>query len=392
MSVTRTRQMAVTSEEDGITITWPDGSSRFFHYVWLRSCCYCDTCGHGYDGTFTIQPFEIPLTIRPEELQCLDNTISITWSGDGHQSQYNVSWLLKNAYAKEDRERRRHRPTLWNSDIEKNIPAVDYRAVLEDDEHCMTFLRHLRDFGFAIVRGGPNNVGSGEAMAALIGEVAESTYGKIFDLNPISNNVSFGNTMNAVPPHTDEAYQHTPPGINVLHCLRPADADGDSVLVDGFYLADQLRQHNPEHFEVLTTIPLSYHRIVPDLGIYHQLCDSVIRLDTNGDVTGFRYHTRSAAPLDVPAEDLMRVHAANMELSRMMSDESNQACYKLQAGEAVFFDNHRVMHARKAFNDPHRHMQILCVPRGSFHLKLRMTAHKLGHPDEADQLLSSGVG
>jgi hypothetical protein len=37
-------------------------------------------------------------------------------------------------------------------------------------------------------------------------------------------------------------------------------------------------------------------------------------------------------------------------------------------------------------------MQILCVPRGSFHLKLRMTAHKLGHPDEADQLLSSGVG
>jgi gamma-butyrobetaine dioxygenase len=199
----------------------------------------------------------------------------------------------------------------------------------------MTFLRHLRDSGFVIVRGGPRDVGSGETMAAVLGEITESTYGRLFDLNPSSNNVTFGNTMNTVPPHTDEAYLHSPPGVNVLHCLRPADEAGESVLVDGFYLAEQLRLHNPQHFDVLTTVPQPYHRIVPDLGIYHIIRGTVIKLDSDGDVAGFRYHTRTAAPLDVSVEDMMRVHAANAELSRIMLDERNQACFILQAGEAV---------------------------------------------------------
>ncbi len=388
----KARQVTAIQEKDGVTLTLPDGTSRFFHYVWLRMCCRCDVCGHGYEGTLTLQPCDVPLDIQPVKVRCSDGKLDIAWSTDRHESQYDVPWLFRNAYAKEDREYRKHRPTLWNREIFNTVPAVDYQAVREDNEHYMTLLRSLRDYGFVIVRDGPQDIGSGETMAGLLGEIAESTYGRLFDLNPSSNNVTFGNTMNTVPPHTDEAYLHSPPGINVLHCLRPANKAGESVLVDGFHLAEQLRLHDPQHFEVLTTIPQSYHRIVQDLGIYHNIRGTVIKLDSDDDVVGFRYHTRTAAPLDVPTEDVIRVHAANAELSRRMLEDDNQACFKLQSGEAVFFDNHRVMHARKAFSDPHRHMQISAVSRAQFHRKLRMTAYKLGYRDEAEQLLASGAG
>ena len=62
---------------------------------------------------------------------------------------------------------RKHRPTLWNREIFNTVPAVDYQAVREDDEHYMTFLRSLRDYGFVIVRGFARAL-SGEGLFCLI--------------------------------------------------------------------------------------------------------------------------------------------------------------------------------------------------------------------------------
>ena len=74
-----------------------------------------------------------------------------------------------------------------------------------------------------------------------------------------------------------------------------------------------------------------------------------------------------------------------------MLDEGNQARFKLEPGDTVLFDNHRVKHSRLGFSDPNRHMQICNVSRERFHQKLRFTAHHLGCRDEANQILAAGV-
>jgi gamma-butyrobetaine dioxygenase len=384
--------LTIDQQDEGLTVTWPDGSSRFFHYVWLRTCCFCTQCGSTYTGTWTMQPSDVPLDIKPLQVDNQDNeNLVITWPTDGHRSTYTFSWLLENAYQKQDRIGRKHHPILWHSNISTRPPSIDFGQAKNSAEGLLELLRQLRDYGFVVVRNGPKKTGGAEIVANLIGELADAAYGKLFDLSPGKNQVTFGNTMNAVPPHTDEAYLYSPPGVNILHCVRPVDEGGESVLVDGFYLANQMREHHPAEFETLTTHSYPFHRIVPDDGVYQRLRAKVITLDDDGDVAGFRYHTRTLAPLDVVPEKVARLHAATSKLSHLMLEPANQACFKLDAGEAVLFDNHRVMHARKAFNDPNRHLQICNISREAFHLKLRLTAYKTGHTAEADQILSAGV-
>ena len=384
-------KLTADQQNEGLSVTWADGTRRFFHYVWLRTCCFCAQCGSTYTGTWTMQPSDVSLDIKPLQVECHDNErLNIIWPDD-HRSTYTMSWLLENAYHDQDRIGRKHQPTLWQSDVSTAPPSVDFEQAKESTEGLLQCLRRLRDYGFVVVRNGPRKVGGAEIVANLIGEIADAAYGKLFDLSPSQNQVTFGNTMNPVPPHTDEAYLYSPPGVNILHCVRPAEEGGESVLVDGFSLAGQMREHHRAEFETLTTHSYPFHRIVPDDGVYQRVRAKIITLDDDGDVAGFRYHTRTLAPLDVAPDKVMRLHVAISRLSQLMMDPANQACFKLDAGEAVMFDNHRVMHARKAFNDPSRHLQICNVSREAFHLKLRLTAYQTGHTAEADQILAAGV-
>jgi alpha-ketoglutarate-dependent taurine dioxygenase len=74
-----------------------------------------------------------------------------------------------------------------------------------------------------------------------------------------------------------------------------------------------------------------------------------------------------------------------------MTAPENQLQFQLQAGEAIIFDNHRVMHARTEFQDQERFLQICNVARETFHERLRLLAAKLDFNDEANAVLTAGV-
>ena len=67
--------------------------------------------------------------------------------------------------------------------------------------------------------------------------------------------------------------------------------------------------------------------------------------------------------------------------------------HRLEPGECHIFDNHRVLHARTAF-DPSsgpRHMQSCVIERDEFHNRLRLLALACGRADEANLALTSGA-
>lgn len=49
--------------------------------------------------------------------------------------------------------------------------------------------------------------------------------------------------------------------IQVFHCLKHEGTGGRTLLVDGFYSAEKLRQRSPEHFELLAQVPISHEYI-----------------------------------------------------------------------------------------------------------------------------------
>jgi len=187
--------------------------------------------------------------------------LQILWSPDDHASHYDAAWLRQNCYDDASRAARFQQPILWDAKLSERLPRVSYDKARNDDEGRLDLYRKLRDFGFVVITDGRSEPGSVEAVANLIGDMGESAYSRIFDLTPMSKTRTMGNTTRPVPPHTDEAFRHNPPGINILGCVKPADDGGDSVLVDGFKLASILLQEDPRSFSMLTDYAQSYHRV-----------------------------------------------------------------------------------------------------------------------------------
>lgn len=377
---------------DGVRITWADGHDSFFHHVWLRDCCYCETCGDSYSSKRYFVPGDMPasLTARSTAIDG-DGALIIIWEADGHPSRFDPAWLRQHCYDDSSREARKARPALWDASLERSLPRAELGCATRSESARMDLYRKLRDFGMVVIYGAPAKQGFIRDVAALVGDLgSDSAYGDIFDLTPSSPVQTMGNTFHPVPPHTDEAFRYTPPGLNILGCIRPAVEAGESIFVDGFQAAVQLQQSNPDAFGLLSTHAHSFHRR-HDAMIDQHARAPILTLDDEGGVSGVRLHTRASAPLDLPSDRVPAYYAAYRQICELVMARSNQVRFVLQAGEAVIFDNHRVLHARGSFSDPARFMQICNVSREGFHEKLRLLALQLGHHAEAHQRLGGGV-
>ena len=379
-------------QADGVRVAWADGHESFFHHVWLRDCCYCETCGDSYSSKRFFVPGDMPaeMTARSAEIDG-DGALAVIWEPDGHRSRFDPAWLRRHCYDDRSRRARRARPTLWDAGLEDHLPRVELGAATRNDAARMDLYRKLRDYGLVVVHGAPAEPGFIRDVVALVGEMGSDTsYGEIFDLTPSSPVRTMGNTFRPVPPHTDEAFRYAPPGLNILGCVRPADEAGESVFVDGFQAATLLRRSDPDAFGLLSTYAHSFHRR-HDARIDQHARVPVLALDDEGGISGVRLHTRASAPLDLPSERVPAYYAAYRRICELVMARPNQIRFVLQAGEAVILDNHRVLHARGGFSDPARFMQLCNVSREGFHERLRLLALRLGHHAEADQVLGGGV-
>ena len=381
----------VTEQSNGLTLSWTDGHESFFHFIWLRDCCFCQACGDSYSSNRFMVPSDLALDVRPTAVAAPgDGQLIITWAPDGHASRYDANWLRLHCYDDESRNERRHDPILWDAQIIASMPDVDYEAARDSNSDRLDLYRKLRDYGFVIVRNGPKEPGSVERVANMVGDLGDSAYSKIFDLTPKSRIRTFGNTTHLVPPHTDEAFRYSPPGLNILGCVRPADDGGDTILVDGFNLAETMRKEDPEGFALLANSAHTFHRLHE--GEIDQAAHvRMFALDDMERIVGIRIHTRSSGPMDLPTNLIEPYYAAHHKLSELMMSPSNQARFGLASGETAIFDNHRVLHARTQFTDPNRLMQICNVSREGFHERLRILARKMGFHGEALQIQAAGV-
>ena len=211
-----------------------------------------------------------------------------------------------------------------------------------------------------------------------------------FELNPQSERKIIGNTHRAVPPHTDEGYWQYPSGIIFIACdNQSADGEGWSVLVDGFQVAQLLREEDPDAFEILSTVTMHFHRVHPKEMDLRAL-GRVLCLDSDGDLVGVRYPARNTAPLDIPEDLVEPMYRALWKFSAGINDPANVLRFRMEHGDCMVFDNHRVFHGREAFTGERR-LLLTSVNRQDFHSTVRLLATKLS-PAGYDRRMPAGVG
>jgi len=112
-------------------------------------------------------------------------------------------------------------------------------------------------------------------------------------------------------------------------------------------MAEQIRKSEPDAWRLLTTIDFTYPYERP--GVHLHGTAPLITLRPDGQYQ----HVRRAPDLVgvpvVAADKTVELYAALRLWTATLGDPANQLTHRLDAGELVAFDNHRILHGRTPF-------------------------------------------
>lgn len=347
--------MRIQLADEHLTMHTPQGTRRF-HYVWLRDNCPCRQCRVVETGERRLFTADIPDAIAPKAADT-DPTgnLDIKWN-DGHRSTFSAAWLVRHDYSAPTR-RQQHTPVLWDSDFASRLPRFEHDSIVATDEGQLAYLEALRDLGAAIVTGVPSVPGQVERFAEAIGHVREVAFERVHNVRHEPAGYNVAHTPGGLKPHTDLPSYHWPPSVQLLHFLTNQARGGESVLVDGWKVLDDLRRDDPEAFEILRSVPVTYQLFSDDEDTFAKA--PMIQVDTDGTVTTFRFSNQLALPLDASFETVGPFYRAYRTLGRMIDDDRYKAVFKTVDGDLITVHGHRVLHGRLPYDPASgvRHLQ-----------------------------------
>ena len=367
--------VAQTLVERALEIEWGDGHHSTFHYIWLRDNCPCLECRH-FNGQRIIETTLIPPEIRPSSVTLAgDGAVELVWANDGHVSRFAPSWLRSNCYSAGGPEKRDPQRKLWKAGSLQTLPESSYRDVSTSDDALRHWLALIADYGFAILRGVPTASGTLTEIVKLFGYVRETNYGRFFEVRTVvePNNVAY--TSLPLNPHTDNPYRDPVPTLQLLHCLTSSDMGGDTTLVDGFCVADALRDREPGKFKLLNTIPVRFSFIDKDTVLEAEV--TLIDLNHRGETVAVRLNGPTALPFHLDSNLMEPYYDAYRTFGLMLESPEFLIRFRLDPGDLYIVDNTRVMHGRTGFSGQgNRHLQGCYADRDGLYSRLAVLNRK----------------
>ncbi|KAI5156345.1 Trimethyllysine Dioxygenase, partial [Manis pentadactyla] len=257
----------LTAERDHFELQYANTVMRF-DYVWLRDHCRSASCYNSKTHQRSLDTASVDLCIKPRTIRLDETTLFFTWP-DGHVTRYDLDWLVKNSY--EGQKQRIIQPRiLWNAEIfqQAQDPSVDFQSFLETNEGLKDFLQNFLLYGIAFVENVPPTQEDTEKLAERISLIRETIYGRMWYFTSDFSRGDTAYTKMALDRHTDTTYFQEPCGIQVFHCLKHEGTGVRTLLVDGFYAAEQVLQKAPEEYELLSKVPLK-HEYIENVGDCH---------------------------------------------------------------------------------------------------------------------------
>ena len=381
--------------KNGVVVKWNDDHQTFYHAIWLRH-------SPGFPGSVRPAGIEgrfptIASPITPIEADVTpDGNLKIDWN-NGFVSEHSTSWLRENAYDEQTLSQKRRAVTLWDPGSIEAGTEFQFSAFVDDEKARIELFEHLLDYGALILRHTPTDPNTIVDIANWFGHTPANLYADD-PAQPVVGNVKIDpavtvatNMCHFLGPHTDTCWRQTLSGLVLLHCLKAHPGGGRSIVVDGFAVANRLREEDQAAFDLLAKVPLDFGSKVDDKDDWRVL-GRIISVAANGQLEGIRYNGNSIGQLELPLELVEPVYQALEKFEAILYDRRLWWQPLLQPGDLLIVDNHRVLHGREAF-DPgigERHLQTCSVDRDDFHNRYRRLAKKLNRA-EWNQRLCAGV-
>jgi gamma-butyrobetaine dioxygenase len=301
-------------------------------------------------GQRLIDVADLPVETEIARAVPAGTVLRVFWT-DGAIASFPMSWLFGESRAVDTLASCR----LWRASDPDVLARFSYPEIRTSPACRLRWLRTIATLGIAFMEDVASLDGQVLEIASLIGWVRETNYGRVFDVRAVPQPNNLADTELALGLHTDNPYRDPVPGLQILHALQ-AGTGGESLFADGFAIADALRATNRPALEILAATPVFFQ--FSDAGTRLAAERPIVELDGHGTTAAIHYNSRSIAPLRVPAEQIGSFYCAYRSFALLLRDPAFVVRTALRDGEAVVFDNRRVLHGRTAFaSEVPRHLQ-----------------------------------
>jgi gamma-butyrobetaine dioxygenase len=340
-----------------LQLRWPDGHTSTLALDWLRDNCPCGLCRHS-NGQKLFNINDLPEALSLAEATLEGERLALTWS-DLHQSTIDLAWLASHdlsPVARSLRLQADQTTVLWDRELGQTYARADWSALCNDTSTEQHWLDGFLKYGFGLIQGVPHTEGAVCTVGEKLGHVRVTNYGRWFDVRSVPDPNNLADTALGLSVHSDNPYRHPSPGVQLLHCLIAEAPGGDTQLVDGFAVAQLLRQQDPSAFELLCTWPMQFRYRNADAELHAS--QTLISVDANQRITAVHFNNRSSFFLDVPEELAGPWYKAYRAFAKLLSQPRQELVLRLSPGDCIVMQNDRTLHGRTAF-DPNLGQRLL---------------------------------
>lgn len=343
----------INTTRDGLEVTFAgDDVAVSFSWFWLRD--------HGRDADSynrdtqqrLVDTFSIPQDVAPVDVRISDDlaTIEIDWS-DAPTTMIPGSLLAEvegHAAGNHDLLAANKR-VLWDRTATlPAIPTVSFDALMGSDEELTAWLENIVIYGFCVVEGVPATEEATADLAQRMGRIEETIFGGMWMLSAeIEDHDDSAYSTQYLEPHTDSSYYHDAPGLQMFNCLQFDGRGGESILVDGFAIADRIRAEHPHAYDTLTRCSVPGQYLEP--GVHLRAERPPFRLDAKGELQQLTFNNYDRAAFHLPDAEARNFYHAYKLLHTHVTNEENWLKIPLRPGTAVIFDNWRTLHGRMGY-------------------------------------------
>ncbi|KAL8948484.1 MAG: hypothetical protein Q9222_005343 [Ikaeria aurantiellina] len=255
----------------------------------------------------------------------------------------------------------------------RNQLTVNYESYMDSTSTLLSSLQHLARFGLLFVDSVPASIDAVTSIANRIGPLKNTLYGPTWNVRsvPEANN--------------DLLYVDDPPGLQILHCMEASARGGESLFSDALRAVKSVETFRPDHFSLLTRFPVTYQyrnnrqwyqQTRPHIELTsspHEMFEDVIMEDArmlqqNPAIKAINWSPPFQAPflvniggrssslytspnLEEEEADFQNYFDAIKHMKEALEAEEAVFEINLVPGTAVIFNNRRIVHARRAFEN-----------------------------------------
>ena len=328
-----------------LNVRFSDKIEDNFPFIWLRDHAKDELNWDERSNqrkTFTAQ---IDSNLQIEEAFILDDgkSLSILWSDLNSVINYSHDFLKKNILNKKT-----NTPNfqLWKTeDINEKI-FIDYKSALSN-KGFKIFLKNLYDYGFCVIKDCQKEINTVEKIAKKIGYVRQSIFGGLWSFESNENMADSAYTSEELRPHTDATYSNDAPGLQLLLCCHYNAQGGESIMVDGFKIADVIKREHKDLFDILSTVEVPGNYVGD--GVFLESKRPIFKLNSNKEIVQVSFNNYDRAAFRLENDLMIKFYEAIKKFDMMANSEKFQWRYILKPGELLIFNNWRILHGRKAF-------------------------------------------